>query len=125
MEQEFLYLKITEFARRFPHKIAIKNENQSISYLDLEKKSNRIANFMNEKINRIPNVIIILDRSPELIESIIGLLKCGLVFVPLDPKFPGERIRQMVNETQAEWAITNNKYYEKFFSTQPRRQPNK
>lgn len=114
MEQEFLYLKITEFARRFPHKIAIKNENQSFSYLDLEKKSNRIANFMNGKIKHIPNVIIILDRSPELIESIIGLLKCGLVFVPLAPEFPGDRIRQMVNETQSEWAITNNKYYEKF-----------
>ena len=83
MTQESLDAKITEFARLYPGKVAIKSTDQSISYLDLERKSNRIANFMHGKIKKIPHVIIILDRSPELIESIIGLLKCGLVFVPL------------------------------------------
>jgi amino acid adenylation domain-containing protein len=94
--------------------VAIKSVDQSISYLDLERKSNRIANFMHGKIKETPHVILILDRSPQLIESIIGLLKCGLVFVPLTPSFPVSRVKKMIEETRAQWVITTENYYEKF-----------
>ena len=100
MDQEFVDSRITELAQRCPGKTAIRSEEQSVSYLELEKKSNRIANFMYSKIAEIHNVIIILDRSPELIESIIGLLKCGLVFVPLDPLFPPNRVKRMIEDTR-------------------------
>ncbi|UCH93960.1 MAG: amino acid adenylation domain-containing protein [Candidatus Aminicenantes bacterium] len=114
MKQGLLDAKITEYARLHPHKIAIKREERSISYRELDKRSNRVANFMHGRIKEIPHVIIILDRSPELIESIIGLLKCGLVFAPLNPLFPGNRVKKMIEETRAEWVITKAKYYEKF-----------
>ena len=114
MDREFLDSRITERARRCPGKTAIRCEDQSVTYLDLEKRSNRVANFMYGKIAKIHNVIIILDRSPRLIESIIGLLKCGLVFVPLDPLFPPNRVKKMIDETRAEWVITDAKNYETF-----------
>jgi amino acid adenylation domain-containing protein len=85
-----------------------------VTYLELERTSNRIANFMQEKTKTTPQVILILDRSPELIEAIVALLKCGLVFVPLNPLFPGNRVKTMIEETRAQWVITTSYYYEKF-----------
>ncbi|MGD2084797.1 MAG: amino acid adenylation domain-containing protein [Candidatus Aminicenantes bacterium] len=114
MNQECWDSKISKLARTEPQRIAIKSENRSVSYRELEKKSNRIANFMHKRIEVSPHVIIILNRSPELIESIIGLMKGGLIFVPLDPMFPGNRIKKMIEEAGAEWVITSRDYYEKF-----------
>ncbi|MCK5055224.1 MAG: amino acid adenylation domain-containing protein, partial [Candidatus Aminicenantes bacterium] len=113
MTTEYLVPGIGESAKRYPEKIAVKSETRSVSYLELEKKSNQIANFMHGKIEATPHVIILLDRSPELIESIIGLLKSGLVFVPLNPEFPDNRIKKMIEEIHAEWVITAVKYYGK------------
>ena len=114
MNREFPAAEIARAAKRCPGKTAIKSENQSVSYLELEEKSNRIANFMHRRIADAYNVIIILDRSPVLIESIIGLLKCGAVFVPLDPLFPPNRVKSMIEETRAKWVITDVNYYERF-----------
>ncbi|HLP60972.1 MAG TPA: amino acid adenylation domain-containing protein, partial [Candidatus Deferrimicrobium sp.] len=106
--------KISEWALCQPGKIAIKSEDRSVSYRELENRSNRIAHFMHGKIVAIPHIIIILDRSASLIEAILGLLKCGLVFVPVDPLLPANRIKTMIRESRAEWVITDNNYYEKF-----------
>jgi amino acid adenylation domain-containing protein len=113
---EFKHLgkRITENSLRFPGKIAIRYGDQVVSYLELEQQSNRIANFMHQNVKRNQNVIIILDRSPELIKFMVGLLKCGLVFVPVDPVSPGARIKKLLQETRAEWIITSREYYGKF-----------
>jgi amino acid adenylation domain-containing protein len=115
-EPEFLTPVITEWSRRCPGKTAIKSETPpvSVSYLELEKLSNRIANFLYGKITGVPHVVILLDRSPVLIASVIGVLKCGLVFAPINPSLPARRIKTMVEETRAQWIITNGKYYEIF-----------
>jgi tyrocidine synthetase-3 len=115
-ELEFLTPVITEWSRRCPGKTAIKSgEPQvSVSYLELEQHSNRIANFLHGKIVNVPHVIILLDRSPALIASIIGVLKCGLVFVPVDPFLPAGRVKKMLEESRAQWVITASKYYEIF-----------
>jgi amino acid adenylation domain-containing protein len=114
MNQESLYSKITELARLRPGKTAIKSENRTVSYLELENESNQVANFMHGRIAGIPHVIIILERSPWLIASIIGLLKCGMVFVPLNPLYPPNRVKKMIEETRAQWVITDVKNFEKF-----------
>lgn len=114
MDQESLIAGITASVTHYPHKTAIKSETRLVSYYELERKSNRLANFMYGKIRNVPHIVIILDRSPELIEAIIGVLKCGFVFVPLSPEFPENRVRQMIYEAQAEWVITSHEYYGKF-----------
>jgi len=114
MKQEILDLIITENARQYPQKTAVKSENRSISYGELEINSNRIANFMHRKIEEIPHVVILMDRSILLIESIIGILKCELVFVPISPSLPQNRIKTMIRESRAQWVISETTYYKKF-----------
>ncbi|MCU0288699.1 MAG: AMP-binding protein, partial [Acidobacteria bacterium] len=106
--------KISGWAFHNPGKIAVKSAERIVTYQELENRSNRIAHFMHGKIREIPNVIILLDRSAALIETILGTLKCGLVFVPVDPFLPTNRVKLMIKESCAEWIITNREYYENF-----------
>lgn len=118
MKFEHLSSRISEISRRNPTNAAIKYGNRTITYGELEKESNRIANFLYNKtkeVHRRPHhVLIILDRSPELIESIVGVLKCGLVFIPFDPRYPKNRVEVFLKESGAQWLITSIEYYEKF-----------
>jgi tyrocidine synthetase-3 len=114
MELALLTSKISGFARLYPHRIAIKSENRRVSYLELEQESNRVAKFFKGKIEEVPHVAVILDRSPRLMEVVVGLLKGGLVFVPLHPEFPPERVRRMIEASRAEWVVTSRGYYQKY-----------
>jgi acyl-coenzyme A synthetase/AMP-(fatty) acid ligase len=113
-EVNYLLECITGHSRSSPGKTAVKYGDKSVSYLELERKSNGIAHILHKQIKQNRNVIIILDRSPELIESIIGVLKCGSVFVPVDPLFPVSRVETLINETGAEWVIISRETREKF-----------
>jgi amino acid adenylation domain-containing protein len=114
MEHQHLAGLITGQARRNPGKAAIKYNGQSVSYLELETKSNQVANYLYKRVNGNPYVNILLDSSPELIAAVVGLLKCSLVFVPIDPIYPAGRIKKYLIETGAQWLITSSQYYEKF-----------
>ncbi|MGD2085226.1 MAG: amino acid adenylation domain-containing protein [Candidatus Aminicenantes bacterium] len=105
---------ITKHSLRSPGKVAIKYGEQSITYRELEKKSNQVANVLHRSAGGKGNqqVIIMLDRSPELVIAIIGTLKCGLIFVPVDPFLPTARIEKIVKESGSHWIITSKKYGE-------------
>ena len=49
IKNEFLSSRLNELVKQYPQKIAVKSETRRISYLDLERQSNRIANFMHGK----------------------------------------------------------------------------
>jgi iturin family lipopeptide synthetase B len=113
MRYQSINSTISQNALRFPDKPAIKYGEQTVSYLQLEEQSNRIANLLHDGVKENRNVMIMLDRSPRLIEVIVGVLKAGLVFVPINPLFPANRIRAMFRETPADWVVTSVEYYEK------------
>jgi amino acid adenylation domain-containing protein len=117
MNLEPVHQQIFRICQTHPHRIAIRYEEKAITYFQLEQEAHKIANFLykkreTQKYN--PNVIVILDRSPELIQSILGLFKSGLVFVPFDPQFPENRLKILSQETQAEWIITSTSFLKKF-----------
>ena len=116
MKFEHLHLssKISVHSRQDPGKAAITCGCKSITYLQLHKESSKIAHFLHDKIKTVKYVLIMLDRSPELIISILGLLRCGLIFVPIDPGYPGNRMQTLFKEVEAEWLITTTKYKEKY-----------
>ncbi len=104
---------VTYYAHQWPEKTVIEYGNRYVSYLELEESANQIANFFKDQSLEKENILILLDRSPELVKSLLGILKCGGVFVPLDTKYPGNRIRVMAMEVQADWIITETKHLDK------------
>ncbi|UCH94519.1 MAG: amino acid adenylation domain-containing protein, partial [Candidatus Aminicenantes bacterium] len=128
MNSHHLAAYIKKHARNDPQKTAIKFNETEVSYLDLERKSNQIANFFHEKVPGDPsgsrgeifNAAVLLDRSPGIITSLIGILKAGLVFVPISPNIPAKRLELLLDETKAHWVVTSLTYYnrfEEFFKT--------
>lgn len=122
MDFQHLAAHIKRHAQTNFRKAAIISDHGVLSYGELESESNRIANFLNEKIFRYApgndceklNVCIILDRCPEIIISIIGILKAGLVFVPISPHIPPKRVEILLQETNTQWVITSWQYYQRF-----------
>ncbi len=107
--------RFSEAVREFPHKTAVANGKYSLTYRQLDQRADTIARFFTAHIpTPQEKVIILLDRSPLLVESLIGILKCGMVFVPLDPRMPPARLEKLVSEIGARWVVTTAAHYRDF-----------
>lgn len=86
---------------------------ERITYEELNRKANRIANHLRERgIGREDRVGIISDRSIEYIAGVMGILKAGGAYVPVNPEYPEERIRYMLEDSEAKLVVTEEKYKE-------------
>jgi len=72
-----------------PEACALVAGRQIISYRQLNSRSNQLANFLREQ-GTVPGSLVgvYLDRCIDSIVSLLAILKCGAVYLPLDPKFP-------------------------------------
>jgi len=95
-------------AGRHADKIAYKYLKQSITYGDLNTKTNQVANYMLSKgLQKGDRVGILLPRSIEIPIAIYGILKAGAVFVPLDANMPTSRLQHIVEDCQIPTLITS------------------
>ena len=94
---------------KYPHAIAIKTNNQTLTYRQLNENANRLANTIISQRGEKPEVIVLLlEKGADFITSILGVLKTGKIFVPLDPTFPIDRLTYIIEDSQAIALITNN-----------------
>ena len=94
----FLHRRFEAQVEEKPDEIALVASDETLSYDELNKKANRIANALIKKgVKPRSNILIMLPRNSDLIASIIGVLKAGCAFIPLDLKFPKERIDYLHN----------------------------
>ena len=77
----------------FKNRTAIVGKDSSLTYAELDAYSNRIANYLHENgVIRGDRVAVLGERIPETIVSILGILKAGGVYVPIDVSYPKERV---------------------------------
>ena len=101
--------KFLEIVSNSPEQLAISMDNQQFTYDDLNKKSNEVAFKLLEKGTKKGDFIgVFLNRSVDAIISLLGILKSGAVYVPIDPLYPDERIKYMINDTSCKLVITNS-----------------
>ena len=76
---------------RFPDSIAVTGEHGTLTYRAVERRANQIAHALRSAGVRRGDVVgLFLDRSPDLVCSLVGVLKAGAAFMALDPKTPVE-----------------------------------
>ena len=94
-------------AARTPQAPAVVFEGRSLSYAELEARSNQLAHRLIE-YGVGPDVVVglCLERSPELVIGLLGILKAGGAYLPLDPEYPPERLAFMLADTQAPVVVT-------------------
>ncbi|MHA4810748.1 amino acid adenylation domain-containing protein, partial [Flavitalea flava] len=98
-----------ERAKRIPDVVAVIYEDRSISYRELEDRSNQLGNLLRRKGVRAESLVVIcLERSLEMIIGILGIMKAGGAYVPIDPEFPFDRVRYMLEDTGASVILTSS-----------------
>eukprot|EP00833_Pecoramyces_ruminatium_P016004 jgi/Orpsp1_1/1190036/evm.model.d7180000076258.1 len=106
---KFYYEEISNMAKQHPERHAIIFNDIKITYRELDEMSNSIAQFLRKQgIQRNDIIPIISDRSPYYIISIIGISKAGGAYLPIDIKFPIDRIKYILEEVKPKIILTNN-----------------
>ncbi|MBT2757895.1 AMP-binding protein, partial [Mesobacillus foraminis] len=91
-----------EQAAKAPDRIAVTTGKDMLSYGELNRQSNQVASFLKKQgAGREQIVALLADRSPEMIVSILGVLKAGAAYLPIDPDYPEERISYMLEDSGA------------------------
>lgn len=95
--------------KKTPNDIAIVFENKKLTYTQLNEKANAIAYYLKNNNYGANDIIgIMLPRSLELIIAMLGVLKSGACYIPIDPTYPQNRIEYMLNNSEAKLVLTLN-----------------
>jgi amino acid adenylation domain-containing protein len=90
-----------------PDAVAVAGDGFRLSYGELDRAANRIANALIARgVLRGDRVAVCMERSPELAAALLGVLKAGAAYVPVDPAYPADRIAFMLEDTAAPVLVT-------------------
>jgi len=94
-------------ARKTPDAIAAVFESERLTYRELDRKSNQLANYLRNNGVR-PGVMvgIFVERSIDMIVALLGVMKAGGAYVPMDPTYPAERISFVLNDASVPVLLT-------------------
>jgi amino acid adenylation domain-containing protein len=114
MSYESVQEMFSRMAAQFGPQAAIDRAGRQVSYASLEAASNRLANFLLAGGAGKGTMVGLLSDNPvSIITGIIGVLKAGAVFVPLDPSFPDGRLQTMSDQVEPQWFVTEGQHLEK------------
>lgn len=102
-------------AERHPDRIAVKGELTELTYRELDKRSNRVAMQIREfGVGKDDLVGLCLRRSPEMLIAILGVLKAGAAYLPMDPDYPPVRNRYILTDSRAALLILSEDFYDDY-----------
>ena len=99
-----------EQVEKSPDSTALVFGDNSLTYRELNEKANSLAYYLRNKgVKRNDIVGIMVNRSIEMIVSILAVLKSGACYIPIDPEYPQDRIEYMLNDSKAKILLTFKK----------------
>ncbi|KVG45651.1 non-ribosomal peptide synthetase [Burkholderia sp. MSMB0265] len=100
-----------EQADRFPQRIALHCNGVALTYRELNARANRLAHLL-RPLGLAPDSLVgvCLERSTELVVSLLAVLKAGSAYLPLDPAYPRERIDYMLRDSRAQCVIASRSF---------------
>ena len=86
-----------------PEAIAASYENEQITYKELEKRANQLAHYLQKHgVGPESLVGVYMERSLQMMIALLGILKSGAAYVPLDPTYPESRLRYILEDAGIE-----------------------
>ncbi len=99
---------------RTPNANAITFNAISLSYQNLNREANQFAHYLQKRgIKPGARIALCYERSHELIVALLGILKAGGIYVPLDPAYPSERLSFMLEDSHADALVTQQSLLER------------
>lgn len=105
-----------EQVQKTPNSVAIVFDDKQLTYNELNQRSNQLAHYLSKQGIKKPGTLIAIcvERSLEIIIAILGVLKAGAAYVPIDPAYPAARIHYMLKNCQTSIILTQQKFVSLF-----------
>lgn len=116
-ETKRLHHLVEEAAEATPDKLAVVCQQTSLTYKELNQKANQLANLLRikEGVEVEQFIALFLDKTEALLLTILGIWKTGAAYIPIDPAYPDERVKFILEDTKAKIIITNGRHKERLF----------
>ncbi|MGW8377519.1 amino acid adenylation domain-containing protein [Streptomyces sp. ODS28] len=101
---------VSEQAARTPERTAVTSADgaETLAFAALESRSNQVARHLRELgVGAGDRVAVMMERSPLMLVALLGVLKSGGAYVPVDPGYPGERISYLLQDSGARAVLTD------------------
>lgn len=96
-----------EQAERTPDAVAVEFEGETLTYVALDKKANQLANYLSSVgVDRESLVGICVERSLDMMIGLLGIMKVGAAYVPVDPAYPAERVNAILDDSGVGTVVT-------------------
>ena len=103
-----------------PKSIAVICGKQELTYKELDTKSNQLAGYLNRNgIGRGKIVALFIDRSIEMCIAVLGIIKSGACYLPIDITYPPDRVEFMIQDSNASAVLTQNSLRSKLNQSVP------
>src|SRR6267142_2519108 len=111
-----------EQVERSPGAVAVVCGEEQLSYQEVNERANQLAHYLRGMgVGPEVRVGLCLERSAEMVVSLLGVLKAGGAYVPLEPSYPGERLSYMLEDAQAAVLVTSEEWLERLEGSPGRR----
>src|SRR5258708_32787297 len=98
-----------EQVEKTPEAVAVVFEDDSLTYAELNRRANQLAHYLGELgVRPDARVAICVERGFEMIVGLLAILKAGGAYAPLDPAYPAERLRFMLEDSAPVALLTPN-----------------
>ncbi|MFI0977437.1 amino acid adenylation domain-containing protein [Streptomyces sp. NPDC021093] len=104
-----LHALFEERAALVPDQVAVyaADGEDSLTYAELDARSNQVAHALRERgVRPDDRVAVLLERGPRMFVAVLGVLKSGGAYVPVDPGYPAERIAYLLSDSRAKVVLT-------------------
>ncbi len=102
--------RFEQIVAKYPDRIAVRGKSVTFTYDALNKLANRVARAILNRCGKGAQPIALLfEQDAPVIAAILGVLKAGEIYVPLDPSYPPARIAWMLEDSQAAFVVTNDR----------------
>ncbi|MGW1895279.1 non-ribosomal peptide synthetase [Streptomyces sp. NPDC002004] len=99
--------RFAEQVRAYPRAIAVVDGEHTLTYTELDERSNRLAHLLRDRgVSAETRVGVLLERGHELVTALLAILKAGGAYVPVNPGYPRQRQQDMLADTDATVVVT-------------------
>ncbi len=100
---------IEDVCKTFAKNTAVSYKNQSLTYEELDSKAGKLALSIVEKTKKRNEIVgLCVDKSVDMIVGLLAILKAGCAYLPIDPKYPLERLSFILEDAQCDVIVTHS-----------------
>ena len=111
MLEQSIPARFEQQVEKYPDRLAVKSRSDTLTYAALNHAANRVAHaILAQRGPGAEPIALLLEQGAPLIAAILGVLKAGKMYVPLDPSFPQAQLTYMLDDSQAALIVTNGKH---------------